>query len=64
MISRYYQCRPSDIVGELDNYTAFCFDEACAYIRMKIEEGETPIYKDQVERHYSSFSEMYKKVGG
>lgn len=24
--------KPSDILGDLDTYTAFCFDEACLFI--------------------------------
>lgn len=38
-------------------YEAFCFDEACAYIRNRLEDGETP----QVTVKHTSFSDMYKQ---
>lgn len=50
-----YQERPSKIMGLKDEYTSFCFDEACAYIISKLKDGEKPIFK----REYSSFSELY-----
>ena len=34
--------KPSDILGIEDAYTAFCFDEACAYILKRIQDGEEP----------------------
>ena len=35
-------CRPSEMIGIEDTYTAFCFDEACALIVTKLEKGEEP----------------------
>lgn len=46
-----------------DDYTAFCFDEACTYILSRIEQGEEPEFdlnEPPVERHFSSYSEMLK----
>lgn len=40
-----------------DPYTAFCLDEACAYILQKLDNGEEPMFKT----HYSSFSQLYAK---
>ncbi len=34
-----FNTRPSEIIGAEDSYTAYCFDEACMYIRGKISEG-------------------------
>lgn len=34
-----FNARPSEIMGVQDSYTAYCFDEACMYIRGKIAEG-------------------------
>lgn len=34
-----FNVRPSEIMGAQDSYTAYCFDEACMYIRSKIVEG-------------------------
>nr|DAH41043.1 MAG TPA: hypothetical protein [Caudoviricetes sp.] len=48
---------PSEILFIDDAYTAFCLNQACAYIRIKIEqEEEMPVF----ERKFSSFTEMYK----
>lgn len=38
-----------------EGYSAFCFDEACAFILTKIEEGEEPIFK----KKHKSFSDYY-----
>lgn len=58
-ISKYYGCRPSEIVGLEEPYEAFCFDEACAFIALQIENGEQPRFK----KKYSSFKELYKNYG-
>lgn len=58
-----YNIRPSEVLYIKDEYTAYCFDEACAFIRMKLEKGETPIYKDiKTKKHYSSYSELIQDV--
>lgn len=43
-------------MGIEEPYDAFCFDEACAFIGMKMENDEQPKFKV----HYSSFKELYK----
>ena len=40
-----------------DEYTSYCFDEACAYIIAKMENGDEP----QFTKKYKSFTDMYKK---
>lgn len=55
-MARLYTKKPSELVGELDPYTAFCFDEACMFIMHRIDEGETPQFRKKV----SSFTELYK----
>lgn len=54
-----YKTKPSDLLGIDDPYTAFCFDEACAYIVAQIKDGKEPIFK----RKYKSMSEMYQEIG-
>lgn len=48
-----------------DEYTAYCFDEACFYILSMIKEGNKPRFtedgKKKVKGHYSSFSDLYKQ---
>jgi len=50
-----------------DEYTAFCFDEACLYIEGKIKDGEKPIFKiesEYIEKpHYKTASQMYDALG-
>lgn len=66
-MSKLYNCLPSDIMGIDDNYTAFCFNEACAEIMLRLQNEEKPIYREQREEEqegYSNFTEFYKKFGG
>lgn len=39
-IASRFQTRPSDVIGDLDTYTAFCFDEACCYLLNIIEDKD------------------------
>lgn len=65
-MSKLYNCLPSDIIGVEDNYTAFCFNEACAEIMLRLQNEEKPIYREQVEEQeeYSNFTDFYKNFGG
>lgn len=54
-LANVYKVRPSTLFDIPDAYTAYCFDEACAYIVRKIEEGEEPQFK----RKYESFKDLY-----
>lgn len=56
-LGRMYKCRPSELVGLEEPYEAFCFDEACAYIYTKIEDGEQPKFT----KKYDSFKDLYKE---
>lgn len=62
-MSEIYKCRPSDIMKIGDEYTAFCFDEACAFIKMMLQDGKKPIYKEErkkkVKKNYKSFKDFY-----
>ena len=64
-MSKMYNCRPSEVVFIHDDYIAFCFDEACAYIRyMREEEKKEPNFNEKKKKKLkSSFSEMYKEMG-
>lgn len=66
-MSKMYGKLPSEIINLKDEYVAFCFNEACFFIRAKIEEGEMPDFdikkKDsEGSNHYKSFSSMYDSV--
>jgi hypothetical protein len=62
-MSLSFDCKPSEIIGEMDEYTAFCFNEACSFILTKIrgdgtkDSGEMPVFRRKV----SSFHELYSK---
>lgn len=53
-------------MGIEDDYTAFCFDEACAYICSKLLNGEIPNYDRSTmkkDTHYKSFTSFYSDFG-
>jgi len=54
-MSKQYRRRPSEFFPELDEYTAYCLDEACAYIISQLEDGKELVF----HTHYSSFSDLY-----
>lgn len=58
-VTTRYGCPPSNMMDIADPYTAYCFDEACAYIVSKIENGEKPVF----HTHYKSFRDLYKNIG-
>lgn len=49
--------KPSELLDIGDPYTAFCFDEACSYIYIKMKAGEEPSFKQK----YTSFSDLYRQ---
>lgn len=54
--------RPSEVMGIEDGYTAFCFDEACAFIIKQIKEGKEPIMRvEQNNIVYKRPSDLYAK---
>lgn len=57
--------RPSEIMGIDDVYTAFCFDEACAFIISEIQDGKEPIIgpknKDSKGTTLNKPSDLYNK---
>ena len=52
-----YKTRPSILLNITDPYTAYCLDEACAYIIGQLEKGNEPQFK----KKYSSFSDIYSQ---
>lgn len=63
-LAKYYHCRPSSFLNEsTGEYEKFCFDEVCAYIDMRVEDGEKPRFKKlKVQgKHYKSFKDFYKE---
>lgn len=37
---------PSEVMRLEDNYAAYCFDEACAYMYKQIQDGKTPKFEE------------------
>jgi hypothetical protein len=56
-MAKLYNTLPSIIMGlqSEGEYVCFCFDEACAYIRQRLDKGDEIVRRT----HYSSFSQMY-----
>ena len=57
-MSSLYSCKPSELLGITDTYTAYCLDEACALIKIRIDKGEEPKFT----KKYSSFSDIYNNL--
>lgn len=57
-LSQIYNKRPSEILYVDDEYTAYCFDEACAIIVNRMKNKESPKFTVQ----YKSFKDLYKNV--
>lgn len=70
VMSKQYRCLPSEILGIKDDYTAFCFNEACSYIIIMLQEGHKPHYTEvrnkwkEEQKTYSNFKDFYKQYGG
>lgn len=68
-ISRQYNCKPSQVFPEMDEYTAFCFDEACTYIQLQMQDDKKPYFRKidketKLEtKHFKSASDLYKSMG-
>ena len=60
MVVNRYGKRPSELLDIEDNYTAYCLDEACAYIMNRIDKGDEMYF----EKHYTSFTELYADYEG
>ena len=57
-----YPCRPSQLMGIKDEYTAFCFDEACAFIIRQIKDGKEPIMRVEDNNIvYNKPSDLYNR---
>ena len=59
-----YRCRPSSLLDIVEPYDAYCFDEACAYIRNEIKNKKEPNFsiKNDTGKSYTSFSDMYRDM--
>lgn len=58
-LSKLYQIRPSKIAGIEDTYIAYCFDEACAYIQIRIDNEENPVF-DKIDNDKKSKKRIKK----
>lgn len=61
-MSRIYNCLPSQILRIEDDYTAYCFDEACALIMSKIDNDEKPKFKKIKRKTKKSSKEKGKNA--
>lgn len=55
-----YNRRPSEFFDlKDDEYTAYCLDEACAYISLQIKDGKEPRFEKKVK----SLKDFYRSIG-
>ena len=60
-----YKILPSEVMNLTDEYTAFCFNEACALIMTHLDKGEKPQFSvSEKPKHYRSLSEYYASLNG
>lgn len=60
-----YRSKPSEVLNISDEYTAFCFDEACASIMARMQNGEEPVFiEEKKPKHYKTFTQMIEDKGG
>lgn len=66
-----YKILPSQVIKVEDEYTAFCFDEACAFIMGKIDNKEEPNFNvfasenedaKEIKKEYRNFGDYYKDL--
>ena len=66
-MSKRYDVRPSELLSIPDEYTSYCFDEACLKILVNLENKKEPIFaksqeENAVVQHYSRVSEFYNNI--
>ncbi|WP_207755220.1 hypothetical protein [Clostridium pascui] len=65
-ISKQYKKRPSEIIGIINDYEAFCFDEACIYILEQIskEGSKEPKFMDDEQRNKTNNNDVIEWLQG
>ena len=67
LLAKAYQVRPSQYIQLDDDYEAFCFDEACAVILSRTNQGERcnfsgeSIKENDKKNNLISFFQEYEK---
>lgn len=56
-VAQRYKVRPSQLLGDLDEYTSYCFDEACVLIMSHLDNREEPKFVT----HVKTLSSLYAK---
>ena len=68
-IAKRFSQLPSSVINVEDEYTAFCFNEACMLIMSEIESGKEPIWiedrtkENEKPKEYNSMEDFYKDIG-
>ena len=68
-IAKEFGCLPSQVMSIDDEYTAYCFNEACMNVLTRLKNNETPHYVTleqgkENQQSYHNFSDFYKNIGG
>lgn len=65
-MAQAYNVRPSEIIFIEDEYTAYCFDEACSYIISQLKNKKKPRFNSkskEIKVRYNKLSDLYKDMG-
>lgn len=57
-MAQRYRKTPAEILSISDQYTAYCFNEACAVIMSHMDNKEEPTFTSR----YKSFTDLYNDV--
>ncbi|MCD3223784.1 hypothetical protein G8V04_14360 [Clostridium botulinum C/D] len=62
-MAQQFKKLPSEIMRIEDEYTAYCFNEACSYILNQMQQEEPPKFKfdDEVSKGNNDFLEFVKE---
>lgn len=67
-MAKAYNQRPSSIIGVVNDYEAYCFDEACMFLYNALKDKKQLHFKGDKKqnknpKHFKSFGQFYKSLG-
>lgn len=65
-IAKEFGCLPSEVMSIKDEYTAYCFNEACLNVLLRVKNEEKPHYitlkQGEEQKSFSNFTDFYKNI--
>lgn len=67
-MAKQFSCLPSQVLRIEDEYTAYCFDEACSVILAHLMNDENPTYEiedlpKEKPKHFTNMKDFYNSLG-